>query len=113
MPIGRRDDCAACGASLRVCRMCAFYDRNVSKACREPMADEIADKEQANFCDYFRARGGPPAAAGDEAAVAREKLAALFGREGAAQEPRPRGRPRSEAEAAREKLESLFGKKDD
>ena len=64
MPLRRRDECPACGADLHVCRMCEFYDTSVAKSCREPVAEEVTDKERAQFCDYFRAQPGVLAAGG-------------------------------------------------
>ena len=78
IPIGRREECPQCAASLHVCRLCQFYDPGASKDCREPVADEISDKEAANFCDYFRPRGGLLASEDGSAAASRAKLAALF-----------------------------------
>ncbi len=63
--VGRRDTCPGCGAELRSCRQCSFYDPSSYNACREPQADRVLDKERANFCDYFQ-----PAARGGVAAVA-------------------------------------------
>ncbi|MBI4083320.1 MAG: hypothetical protein HY423_11990 [Candidatus Lambdaproteobacteria bacterium] len=116
-PLGRRDDCPACGASLRACRMCAHFDRMASKACREPVAEEVVDKEAANFCDYFRARPGRWSAAGDRgAAESKARLAALFGEAAGAgvpttgEAPAPPAAGESEAERARARLDALFGK---
>jgi hypothetical protein len=30
----------------------------VAKQCRETVAEEVKDKERANFCDYFKPRAG-------------------------------------------------------
>jgi hypothetical protein len=79
LPIGRREECPHCSSSLHVCRMCDFFDRSASKQCHEPMADEVGDKEHANFCDYFRPRAGLSASADPEAADSRARLEALFG----------------------------------
>jgi len=81
--VGRRDLCSGCGAELRSCRQCAFYDPSVYNACREPQAERVLDKERANFCDYFQpaTSGRPPAAvaAGSSGAQdARARLDALF-----------------------------------
>jgi hypothetical protein len=121
MPLRRRDECPACGADVHVCRMCAFYDTSVAKSCREPVAEEVTDKERANFCDYFRARPGAHAAGGaDEAARARAKLEAMFGVEGKSGESGSGGDPeslmeakRAKAEEARRQLDALFGSGDD
>ena len=79
LPIGRREECPHCSVSLHVCRQCQFFDRSASKSCREPMADEVTDKEQANFCDYYRPRSGLEGALDVEAARSRARLEALFG----------------------------------
>jgi hypothetical protein len=108
-PIGRRDACPACHADLHVCRMCEFYDLRVSKACREPVADEVKDKERTNFCDYFRVK--PEAyqvTSTSEAEAAKAQLEALFG--GRPDESKQDDSQLSEADAAREKLEQLFKK---
>ena len=78
-PFGRRDECPACRADLHVCRMCRHYDPRVSRACREPVAGEVKEKDRANFCDWFQARRSAGAATADEAAAARAALERLFG----------------------------------
>ena len=81
LPLSRRDECARCRAELHVCRMCVEYDTHVAKHCREPTAEEVGDKQSANFCDFFRPRPNawvPP----DTAAIdsARAELDRLFGK---------------------------------
>lgn len=113
LPIGRRDECPHCSSSLHVCRLCDFFDPRVSKQCREPMADEIADKEHANYCDYFRPHAGLTADADPEAASARARLQALFGQggtTGSGGADAPAARPPDEEEEARRKLADLFDK---
>ena len=108
VPIGRRDECPACHADLHVCRMCEFYDLRVSKDCREPVAEEVNNKERANFCDYFRAKSNAyQATSTSEAEAAKAQLEALFG--GGSDESKEDS-PISEAEAAKKKLEQLFKK---
>lgn len=115
-PFGRREECRACRTDLHVCRMCRHFDPRVSKACREPVAEEVKDKQRANFCDWFQERtGAGPRPTGDEGAVARQALEALFGVGGApdpsaAANPTPDhpAAPRSDADAAREAIERLF-----
>ena len=117
MPLRRRDECPACGADLHVCRMCEYYDTSVAKSCREPVAEEVSDKERANFCDYFRGRSGVAAAGGaGEADAARAQLEAMFGIEGkpsAESADELMARKRAEADDARRKLDELFGTDDD
>jgi hypothetical protein len=81
LPLRRLEECRACRAELHACRMCQFYDTSKAKHCQEPIAEEVKDKERANFCDYFQ----PSAAAyrpGERSAAdrARAELDALFGR---------------------------------
>ena len=80
LPLRRLEECGACRAELHVCRMCTSWDPRIAKKCREEAAEEVGNKEQANFCDYYR----PRPAAFDSALAAAEKqakdqLAALFG----------------------------------
>jgi hypothetical protein len=115
LPFGRRAECPHCEVFLHCCRQCGFYDTKASKACREPSADEVVDKEQANFCDYFQPRGGLSAGGDPAAAAARAKLASVFGGGAPGAKPQPGATPPAspqnpEAEASRQKLEALFGK---
>lgn len=50
---GRRDECAKCGADVHVCRNCRNYDSGSYNECKEPQADNVKEKDRANFCDYF------------------------------------------------------------
>ncbi len=107
VPLGRREECPQCRADLHVCRLCAFYDPSVSRSCREPIADEVGDKERANFCGYFTALPGAHKPADSSAAdAARAKLSDLFG-DGDVKADRADGK--SEGDAARRDLERLFG----
>ena len=105
LPLSRRAECASCGADLHVCRLCEFYEPRVSNSCRETIADQVTDKERANFCGYFRARVGAYADSQDsQARRARNQLEALFGMESSS-----RGDDEgSEAERARAELDRLF-----
>jgi hypothetical protein len=107
LPLGRSAECKACGAYLHVCRLCEFYDPRVAKSCREPIAEEVQDKERANFCDYFQARPGAFVAQDDSAARrARAEVEALFGSTAGAGSG---GAVRAAGSEARQKLEQLFG----
>jgi hypothetical protein len=53
-PIGRSLRCETCGKDLRCCKNCAFYQAGSHNDCAEIRAEEVADKETANFCDWFR-----------------------------------------------------------
>ena len=54
LPLSRLDECPDCSNYLHVCRMCSYFDANVAKSCREDDAEEVKEKERANFCDYFK-----------------------------------------------------------
>jgi hypothetical protein len=53
LKVGRKDECLFCGADLRCCLNCVFYDRSVSKQCRETVTELVREKEKTNFCEYF------------------------------------------------------------
>ena len=81
LPLRRLEECRACHAELHVCRMCVEYDRRVAKHCREPTAEEVRDKEHANFCDHFKPRSAAYVAPDTETlAHSRSELEKLFGK---------------------------------
>jgi hypothetical protein len=81
LPLRRLDECPACRAELHVCKLCIEYDTRVAKHCREPTAEEVRDKEHANFCDFFKPRAGAYQAPNTaEVAQARSELEKLFGK---------------------------------
>ncbi|MFL6547416.1 MAG: hypothetical protein ACJ8OJ_01910 [Povalibacter sp.] len=104
LPLRRLEECRKCGAELHVCKLCEWYSTAVAKHCREPIAEEVKDKDRANFCDYFKPRPDAwSAAPQDEATKAKAQLDALFG-SGSNAQP-------SAADKARADLEALFKKK--
>lgn len=108
-PLARLAECEACGAELHVCRMCSFYDPGVSQACREPVAEPVADKERANYCGYFQPRRGayvPEENA--EARAARAQLEALFGGAPAGDGDSETPTAPDDTDEARQQLEALF-----
>ncbi|HEX5057538.1 MAG TPA: hypothetical protein VFX02_13710 [Gammaproteobacteria bacterium] len=105
LPLSRRELCAACGADQHVCKLCRHYDLRVADMCREDRAEQVSDKERANFCDYFDPMPGaykPAQAAG--AAAAQRQLAELFGESAASDSG-----PAADKDKARAELEKLFG----
>jgi hypothetical protein len=107
LPLRRLEICRECNAELHVCRLCRFYDTSKAKHCAEPIAEEVRDKESANFCDYFAPRPDAHSTQGQsEADAARRQLDALFGG-GAASDATPDSQD-SEADAARRALDDLF-----
>ena len=53
LPLTRRDLCPECGVELHVCRMCVQFDPKVPAQCREDDAEDVKEKELANFCEWF------------------------------------------------------------
>lgn len=100
LPLSRHDVCPDCGVQLHVCRMCRFFDPQVPGQCLEDDADDVFEKERANFCDWFK----PASGVFDEKRFrdeqqARAKLSTLFG-DGEADAP--------EADPAQKDAEDLF-----
>ena len=111
-PFSRHAACRKCRADLHVCRLCRFYDRNKAKQCNEPIAEEVSNKERANFCGYFIAKPRAFVADGDAFAQARAKLDALFGHPPSPTAPATgdMSAPLSAEERAQRDLEDLFKK---
>lgn len=76
-PVGRMATCDHCGADIRCCFNCGFYDTASYNECREPMAERVVNKDRANFCDYF-SLGRKDNEAGDDKQAALKKLDDLF-----------------------------------
>lgn len=51
--IARTLTCPKCSSYVKCCLNCTFYDARSYNECREPQAERIKIKEQANFCGYF------------------------------------------------------------
>lgn len=83
--------------------MCRFYDPGKAKQCREPIAEEVNNKERANFCGYLEPLPGAYRAQDADAAQrARDELNKLFGAAPAG------GGAEDEASRARRALDALF-----
>lgn len=79
---GRTNSCHQCKADLRVCLNCVHYDAKIAYQCRERRAEEVFEKQTANYCEYFE--------------MARREFAT-------------RMTPDARADAARSQLKKLFG----
>lgn len=107
LPMSRREECSCCGADQHVCKMCTEFDG--FRGCNEPRAEDVSDREKANFCDFFRPSGKQfNKTSNQKEQQAKAKLAALFGE--------PTGEPDENTEAqltpaeiAEKKLRDLFG----
>jgi hypothetical protein len=106
LPLQRLDECKQCAAELHVCKLCEFYSTAVAKHCRETIAEEVKDKERANFCDYFKPRQDAFSTVEKIAASKAEAaLDALFGG------GKPATTEPSAADKAKADLAALFKKK--
>lgn len=76
--VGRKETCPFCGADLRCCLNCRFYDERIYNQCRETQAERVLDKDRSNFCDYFVFRDVDAGQAPEAKQSARDKLASLF-----------------------------------
>jgi hypothetical protein len=78
---GRSEACI-CGADLKVCLNCVSYDARAAYQCRDRRAELVADKDVANYCEYFemarREFAAQPSDTSRES-KAREQLKKLFG----------------------------------
>ena len=50
---GRGEECTSCGADLKVCLNCRFFEPGSYNECREGNAERVLVKDRANFCDFF------------------------------------------------------------
>ena len=96
-PFSRDAQCLACDSDLHVCLMCRFYDKSRYNQCREPVAEQVRDKDRSNFCDYFKPReGAHDEALSGNAMTAKNNLEDLF------------GGLTSEKEGSKESIDDLF-----
>lgn len=110
LPVSRRDECAVCRAEIHVCKQCAFYDGRLANACREERAEHVADREKANFCDYYKPRADAYQSADVRGqSKARSQAEALFG--GAGDDTQTGSDDPSQA--AKDELKRLFGETED
>ena len=112
-PISRHAQCPGCFEALRCCRLCRFYNETVAGRCEDERADPPVQKENANFCDFFKPRHNAYVEKrGQQANAARARLNALFGTpdEDSADimDPESPVNTPSKEDAARAALEALF-----
>ena len=106
LPMSRREECRLCAADQHVCMLCRSYSAQVAGQCREERAEEVTDKERANFCDYFEPKLGAYQEKGSGSdKEARGQLAELFGDDVSHEV----SEPISDEDKARAELEKLFG----
>ena len=114
LPFTRLEQCKTCRADLHVCRLCRFYNPNISDKCDHELAEPAREVTVANFCHYFRPRPGAFQADNKgKSDAALTQLKSLFG-ESASQaqtsdnEDSAGQDELSDQEKARRKFESLF-----
>jgi hypothetical protein len=79
---GRLECCGSCGSDLKVCLNCVSYDPRLAHQCRDRRADPVAEKNMANFCEYFdmvRREYEPQGTDTSREAKARDALKRLLG----------------------------------
>lgn len=82
-PVPRSAVCGVCGADIRCCKNCAFYEEGAHYDCRETINELVRDKEKANFCEYFSytasGKGKGENAWQEKKAEAKKAFDSLFG----------------------------------
>ena len=78
LPLARHEECPHCRAQLHVCRTCVYFDTATAQQCREPVAENVSDKQRANFCGYFQINPQAYAGPSDQAADSHRQLDAMF-----------------------------------
>ena len=78
-PITRHMNCPECFEDLHCCRMCRHYAPDASITCTDDRTDPPVNKENANFCDYFRPTNAYRAGSKQRRDGAKARLDALFG----------------------------------
>ncbi len=112
-PITRHINCPACFEDLHCCRMCRNYLANATISCAEERADPPANKENANFCDYFRPINAYRSGSKERQTSAKARLDSIFDSEANDGEETERDDTPLEADdkeaEARRRLQDLFG----
>ena len=114
--VSRSDVCPSCGADVRSCKNCRFYEPGAHYDCRENIDELVKDKERANFCGWFMiapqtdasgkssgvsssGSSGSGANAGSASSSASDAFRALFGE-------KPAEKP---ASSGKDAFNALFG----
>jgi hypothetical protein len=80
LEVFRATSCPSCDGDLKICLNCRFYKQGVHWDCLETIPEPVAEKDRANFCEYFRFRqGGGAGAPADKRNGARDDFRKLFG----------------------------------
>lgn len=106
LPMSRREECPTCAVDQHVCKMCQSFAPNLSDGCSEERAEDVNDKESANFCDYFSPMTDVYTAKDSSSTAAKAQLDDLFGGSDAPSA----AEDESETAKARAELDGLFSK---
>ena len=108
-PISRHSNCSKCFEVLHCCRMCRHFEPEKRPYCSHDRAEPPVEKENANFCDYFRPVNRFVPADVTKSDQAKSELDALFGDSPGAGEPDVDiDIDEADADAALNKLNNLF-----
>ncbi len=108
LPFSRREVCPHCNHDLHVCKACIHYASNLSSSCKEDRAEFVAERNKANFCEFFTPNPLPyQQTTHSEADRAKAQLAQLFGDTSPEESTSLKGT--SEADRALAELKRLFG----
>ena len=85
-PLSTYAECSACGAYLHCCRTCSHWNPKLRISCEETRAEEVKDRETANFCQWFTTTSKVHQSQIESASAqaARDQLTNLFSHDGAA-----------------------------
>ena len=77
--VGRHEICPQCHRDVRCCLNCSFYDPGAHNQCREPQSEEIRERDQSNFCEFFAVNEAEsPTVNEDSVQKAQDELDRLF-----------------------------------
>lgn len=80
MAVYRSTLCPSCSKDVKVCLNCRFYEPGAHWDCRETVHELVAEKDRANFCEFFvLATVNRAARSGKAAKQARSDFDHLFG----------------------------------
>ena len=51
--VGRHEVCPDCHRDVRCCLNCALHDLSAHNQCKEPQSEEVRERDQSNFCEFF------------------------------------------------------------
>ncbi|MBO67931.1 MAG: hypothetical protein CL398_06425 [Acidiferrobacteraceae bacterium] len=79
-PLSTYAECSTCGTYLHCCRTCSHWNPKLRITCEETRAEEVKDREAANFCQWFTPtpKVQKPQTVDSETQSARDQLNKLF-----------------------------------